>query len=304
MRNLLRPPEPDFDGCRSERLVLPLGDGSGDALAGLLQHPTGAARSLAVLIHGLGGSEEGAYLRVSAAHLLARGHPVLRLNLRGAGASGPLCRFQYHAGRSEDLRDALTALPGGLLADGLVLAGFSLGGNMLLTFLAENGGDFPLRAAASVSAPIDLAASSQRFLEPRNRVYLWYMMRALRRDALRDSTLVSEAERSAVAAARSVWEFDDVFVAPRNGWASAEDYYAACMARQFLLEIRVPTLMVYALDDPWIPSEAYTSFPWNRNPSLHPLLSPGGGHVGFHGRDRRRPWHDGCLARFLDELGF
>lgn len=310
LRNFLRRPGPRFQGVSRERLVLPLSDGSGDSLSALLQRPAdgrgsgcGKGRCLVVLIHGLGGSEESAYAKVSAAHLLARGHPVLRLNLRGAGPSRPLCRLQYHAGRTEDLRDALAGLPDNLLGSGLVLFGFSLGGNMLLKYLGEDGEQTPVRAAVSVSAPIDLAAASRRILEPRNGVYQWHLLRSLQREAVASGQPLSEAERRGVLSSRSVWEFDDRFVAPRNGWDSAQAYYDACMSRQFLSRIRIPTLLVHSLDDPWIPGEPYTSFAWSENPQLVPLLPAGGGHVGFHGRGERRPWHDRCAARFLDALG-
>ena len=96
----------------AERLWLDLADGTGDALAGWLERPA-APRPGApwlVLIHGLGGDETSAYIQTSAAHWLARGHGVLRLNLRGAGPSRERCRFQYHAGRTEDLAAALAAL--------------------------------------------------------------------------------------------------------------------------------------------------------------------------------------------------
>ncbi len=304
LRNALRRPRPDFDGAAQERLVLPLADGSGDALSGLLQRPAGdVVRPLALLIHGLGGSEESAYLRVSAAHLLARGHPVLRLNLRGAGPARALCRFQYHAGRTADLRDVLKGLPADLLGDGLVLVGYSLGANMLLKFLAELADGFPVRAAAAVSAPIDLRASSLRFLERRNGLYVWQMLRNMKREALAAPAELSESERRAIRESRSVWEFDDRYVAPHNGWNSAEAYYAANSARGFLGGIRVPTLVLHSLDDPWIPGEAYTGFPWRENSWLLPVLSERGGHVGFHGRGERRPWHDSCLSLFLYSVG-
>lgn len=304
LRNTLRPPRPVFDGAAQERLVLPLSDGSGDALSALLQQPAhGATRALAVLVHGLGGDERSAYLQVSAARLLARGHAVLRINLRGAGASRPLCRFQYHAGRTEDLRDALEALPAELLREGCVLVGYSLGANMLIKFLAEWADAFPVRAAAAVSAPIDLAATSLRFLQRRNRPYLWVMLRAMKSEALAAPADLCDAERRAILSARTVWEFDDRFVAPRNGWESAQAYYEANSAQHFLSQVRVPTLVMHSLDDPWIPSEPYTGYPWQQNPQLLPVLASGGGHVGFHGRGARVPWHDRCLSLFLGELG-
>jgi predicted alpha/beta-fold hydrolase len=306
LRNVLRGPAIAAEArapSRGKRLILPLGDGSGDRLSALLERPAeDEARPdapLAVLIHGLGGSEESTYLQASAAHLLAEGVPVLRLNLRGAGPSRALCQQQYHAGRTRDLRDALTNLPDSLVRGGLVLVGFSLGGNMLLKFLAEGQGLAPVRAAASISAPIDLAAASKRFLHPRNRFYHLHLLTGMKREALGEGAGVSDEEREVIPTLGSILEFDEKIVAPRGGFAGAADYYAKNHARQFLGAIRVPTLVIQAQNDPWIPARAYTSFDWSSNPALVPLLPRDGGHLGFHGRGDRRPWFDVCLTRLL-----
>jgi predicted alpha/beta-fold hydrolase len=305
LRNVLRPPAPPAPPtAETASLALPLVDGSGDALVARLQRPAfDTGRPLAVLIHGLSGSADSAYMHTSAAALLRRGHPVLRLDLRGAGASRASCRLQYHAGRTADLRDALRGLPEGSLAGGLVLMGFSLGANLLLKFLAEYGAGFPIVAAASVSAPIDLSAASRRFMAPRNRFYQRHMLAAMKAEATAGGAALDDGERRAIASARSVWEFDDRFVAPRNGWSGAEAYYEANMALRFLPEIRTPTLVIHALDDPWIPGETYRAVDWSRHPALLPLLPRSGGHVGFHGRDERQPWHDRCFAALLEALG-
>jgi hypothetical protein len=287
------------------RLELALSDGSGDALVATLNSPLGAGTSdapLVVLVHGLSGSEESAYMLATTRHWLARGHRVVRLNLRGAGPSRALCRLQYHAGRSEDLRDALNALEPELLEAGVIMVGYSLGGNVLLKFVAEQGRAFPIRAAASVSAPIDLSAASQRFLAPRNRFYHQLLLRSMKAECFGGKAEVGEEEGQRVLATRSIFEFDDVFVAPRNGFRDAEHYYDECHARRFLSEIEVPTLLVHALDDPWIPAEAYTSYAWEQNANLHPLLAAGGGHVGFHDGDRSATYHDRCIAHFVDEV--
>jgi hypothetical protein len=240
---------------------------------------------------------------LSARHWLARGHAVLRLNLRGAGPSREHCALQYHAGQSADLRDALAALPPGLLGGGLVLVGYSLGGNMLLKFLAEYGADFPVRAAASVSAPIDLAAASQRFLAPRNRLYHLHLLRNMKRECFGGAARVSESERQRVLEARSIYAFDETFVAPRNGFRNAEHYYEENHARRFLSDISTPTLVIHARNDPWIPADTYTSYPWSSNPNLTPLLASGGGHVGFHERNAQSgTWYDRCVALFLAEV--
>ena len=304
LRNTVAPPRPPLLSYPVERLLVPLADGSGDRLAGLLQRThVPAPRGLVVLIHGLSGTEDSAYMRRSAAALLEAGLNVLRLNLRGAGASRPFCRQQYHAGRTADLRDTLAALDPALSASGLYLLGYSLGGSMLLKFLAEHGAAFRIQAAAAVSAPLDLAAAARRILAPRNRFYQSYLLRYMKEESLGDGAELTDDERAHVHAARTIFEFDDRFVAPRNGYAGAPEYYADNSAARFLPAIRVPTLIVFALDDPWIPSDAYERVAWSDNPNLTPLLSKRGGHVGFHDRGSPIPWHDRCVLTFFTTHG-
>lgn len=301
LRNILVGQCPDLSAYPAALMRLAMRDGSGDVLVGELNRPVPATRPLAVLIHGLTGCQDSLYMLRSAAILLAAGHPVLRLSLRGAGPSRPYCRFQYHAGRSADLRDALLGLPADLLAHGLVLAGYSLGGNMLLKFLAEHGRDFPVLAAASVSAPIDLAVSSQRFLDRRNWLYHRWLLTRMKEETLAGpADALSAEERRIVAGVATVLEFDDRHVAPRNGFADAADYYARCSALGVLPAIEVPTLLIHAEDDPWIPADSYRAAMRAGNERLTCLLAPGGGHVGFHDR-LPVAWHDRCLLQFFGE---
>jgi hypothetical protein len=287
-----------------ERLLLPLDDGSGDRIVATLNRPAVpvAGRPLAILIHGLTGDEASANVRGTAAHLLALGYPVLRLNLRGAGPSRPMSRFQYHAGRTGDLAAVLAALPAALKANGVTAVGYSLGGNMLLKFLGERGRAAPIGAAASISAPIDLAATSRRMEDRRNSFYRAFLVRGIKAEAVAPISDITPAERRAVLAIRTIREFDAVFSAPRNSFDSAEHYYEANSARNFLGGIAVPTLVVHARDDPWVPAEPYLTYRWRDNPALVPLLAPGGGHVGFHGTDRRAAWHDLAIGQFFDAV--
>jgi len=301
LRNSLRP-FPDLSGWCAERLILPLPDG--DRLLGLLQKGY-TERPLVLLLHGLTGSEASHYVRATTAVFLSAGWSVLRLNLRGAGPSGPLCRQGYHSGRSEDLRLALQVLRRSqphLLERGVIPVGYSLGGNIVLKMLGEGGLPVAVPAAASVSAPIDLAEAQRCLMRPRNALYQRYLLNAMRAELFASAQPLTEEERRAAEQARTVLAFDDALTAPRNGFAGALDYYARSSALPLLGRIAVPTLLMHAEDDPWIPVEAYRSPSIDANPNLTRLLAPGGGHVGFHGRGSLIPWHDRCLLRFFSAL--
>jgi predicted alpha/beta-fold hydrolase len=303
LRNFLilstRGPIGDLSPWPAERLLLSMQDGSGDRLAASLHRPAQQRRAPVLLIHGLTGGEDSSYIRSSAAHLLKAGHPVIRLNLRGTGPSRPTCRLQYHAGRSQDLVDAIAALPQELVADGLFAVGYSLGGNVLLKLLGEGRHGLPIRAAASVSAPIDLARSAQRIVHWRNHLYHRWLLGRMIAEAVPGT--IDAAEREAVLTARDIIDFDDRFVAARNGFAGAADYYRQCSAIAHLDRIDVPCLVIHALDDPWIPGAIYREVDWAANPALTPLLPTTGGHVGFHAAGDPVAWHDRRIGRFFAE---
>jgi uncharacterized protein len=296
LRNFLRGIPTDLP--RGERLLLEVT--GGDRLAARLDRPSGpVARPLIVLVHGLAGSEESGSVVASTRHHVGQGWPVLRLNLRGSLPSRPTAAGHYHAGRTGDLADALRGLPAEFTRYGIVLLGQSLGGNLVLKFMGEGGQDLPMLAAIAVSAPIDLAATCAKMLSRRNFVYQRYMLAAMKREALAPGAAVSTSERAAIAAARNVYEFDDRFIAPRFGYRGAEDYYESNAAKHFLAGIARPALVLHALDDPWVPGACYTAINWSRLPMIKAVLTPDGGHLGFHGQGSRVPWHDRVTAWWL-----
>ena len=291
-----------LDGHAGERLYFPLADGSDDRLAAILNRAASATRlPLIVLVHGLTGLEDSFYMRESAGHFLSRGFSVLRLNLRGAGRSRPYCRTQYHAGSSDDLARLFASLPAGLTASGVVAVGYSLGANLLLKYLGERGGTAKIDAAAVVSAPLDLAGTSRRLDRWRNIPYQRYLLRYMKAEAVAPGAELSSAERRAILGARSVWAFDHGYSAPRAGYGGAADYYARTACGRFLAGVTVPTLIVHALDDPWIPPEPYREFDWQGHRNLRALLTSHGGHVGFYGGNGAA-WHDLAIARFFERL--
>jgi predicted alpha/beta-fold hydrolase len=304
VRNFLRRPAVNLAAYTSERILLPLDKQSGDRASAVLHQPRTTSeghRPAVILIHGLTGCEDSVYIRASAAHLLRAGFPVLRLNLRGAGPTRPHCGLHYHAGRSDDFRLMLEGLPPALTQRGMVAVGFSLGGNLLLKYLGELGSSVPILAAATVSAPLDLTATAHRIAAPRNALYHWYFLRECQREVLAPASVVTPEEHQAALGAQNLWQFDDRFTAPRNGFDGAADYYKRNSSRIFLDEIAVPTLVIHALDDPIVPDEPYREYDWRRNRRLLPMLQPKGGHVGFHDR-AGGTWHDRATQSFFERV--
>lgn len=270
----------------------------GDRLSGML-HESGVGNGrLVVLIHGLTGCEDSAYVRASARHFLENGFDVFRANLRGAGPSRADCRRMYHAGGSADLALWLSILDGeGLGTAGCFAVGYSLGANILLKYLAEAGGDARVDQAVAVSVPLDLAAVSTRLEAKRNRGYHRWLLRRMKADWHAGPLEISPEQAAVLEAAETIREFDNGVVAPMNGFRDAADYYASCASGPLLDRIAVPTLAIHADNDPWIPVDAHRALGQGL-PMVNILLSHGGGHVGFHGKGGR--WHDRCAMAFFN----
>ena len=228
-------------------------------------------------------------MSLATAFFIARGYPVLRVNQRGAGPSRPFCRREYHAGSSTDFATFIEKLDPNLTRHGILPIGFSLGGNMLLKFLGTAGRHYPIKRAAAVSAPIDLAQSCLSLQRWRNFGYHRYILTRLKRHCTAPGAELTRTERQSILSARSLWQFDDQFTARRNGYANADDYYRENAAKNFLHDIAQPTLLIHAKDDPFVPVTPYFDRRCRGNSKLHLLLPQSGGHLGFH--DPAGLWH-------------
>lgn len=299
----------------SRMLLVDMHDESGDRLVATVHRSRSAERrrggpALVVLIHGLGGSAESSYIRATARGLLMVGHNVLRIDLRGAGWSGDHAQGLYHAGRTEDVRDVLrqaAALPEARDEQGevsLAVMGFSLGGNMTLKLLGEPLEDVPVHAGIAVSAPLDLSVGAEHLHHMWFGFYERFVLSGLREDLARSGPAsgLTPAEVDAVARARTLIDFDNAVTAPRNGWVDAAEYYAVNSSAQYLPRIETPTLVIHAIDDPMIPAGPYQAIDWDglaQDGPVRRLITPHGGHVGFHERGKRFPWYVGQTVRFL-----
>jgi len=308
------------DPQQAQTLKVPVDDGA--SLLALLDLPIeGPAHALVLLCHGLGGSSESEGSRRLAMALRLEGFAVLRLNLRGAGEGRALAPGSYAAECNRDLLPVLRrarqiagelGMPGGPLP--LAGAGISLGGSILLnaTVAARRQGESGLDALACLSSPLDLEACSRQFERPRNRLYQRWLVRRLRHQVVEDPHGIEDDLRRALCSAerpRSIRAFDALITAPRWGHASVEAYYASASPLRWLTSdlSLPPTLLLQAIDDPWVPADAALALQQRRlhgealNPRVELCLPACGGHNGFHapGDSPNSCWSDRLTALWL-----
>ena len=295
IRNVLPGRLAGIPAASGRRIEIPLGDGSGDRLAARF-HPGRAALPAVILVPGLTGCEASRHVLQSAAAWAARGAPVVRLNLRGSPPGRALARGHYHMDRAQDLADACVAVGGldpAIRRAGIVIVGFSLGGAIALRLAQSPALPALVKAVVAVSAPLDLVATAERMVRPRNRLYERWLLDRLRRETEPLWRAAPESVRAAVRRARHIRDFDDALTAKEAGFRDAADYYVSCSPLRGMDRLRVPTLLIHADDDPWVPPPAVAE-----GPRLRVLVTRGGGHVGFHGAGSRMPWHVDAAARF------
>ncbi|MEO9591496.1 YheT family hydrolase [Rhodopirellula bahusiensis] len=261
-----------------------------------------ADKPLVTIFHGMGGHALSRYMRSAGERLNANGYDVLLWNHRGAGRSASKCARFHHPGLTADvchLTEYLKEERPEWTRNGLACIAFSLGANLLLKYLAESGSNSNFDAAVSVSAPLDMKITSQNLQTGSNRVFDQYLLHKQCDELLRSSAELTDDERATLSSVSSVWELDDQFTGPRFGYEGAKDYYAENSAIDSLQQIRTPTLLLHAKDDPVVVPEVFEGIAWDDNESLHPMLCESGGHTGFLSHDRSR-WHETAAIAFLD----
>jgi predicted alpha/beta-fold hydrolase len=244
------------------------------------EHPTILA------LHGLNGSSDAHYMKGIAGKAFARGMNVVRLNQRNCGDTEHLSAGLYHSGLTADPRFVVDEL---IAVDGLTsiaLAGYSLGGNLALKLAGEYGADAPaaVRAVAAVSPILEISLCVRALERRENVLYEWNFVRGLKQRMRRKERVRPGAfDLSLLKRIRTVRDFDEVYTAPYFGFADAEDYYHRASAMRVVDRIRVPTLIITAEDDPFVPSQPFQDRKVTGNPNITLQVCEHGGHCGFIG---------------------
>ena len=268
----------------------------------------GASRPHVLMLHGLEGSVRSHYVGGVFEQARRRGWHASLITFRGCGSAPNVARRFYHSGETSDVAFAFQTLSERWPAAPWLLAGVSLGGNVLLRWLGDlaDAASVRIRAAAAVSVPFDLEAGARNIARGFARVYDRAFLKSLRRKAIAKLALYPDLfSRERLERARNVIEFDDAVTAPVHGFEGASDYYTRCSSMHSLPRIRVPTLLLAARDDPFLPRQALdrAARVAATNPALELELHDHGGHVGFVAG--ARPWHPFYFAewrvfRFFD----
>ena len=296
LRSSLIPPEKDPP--LKTRLFLKMRDG--DTLTARVDTSTSQThKPLIVLIHGLTGSERSTNIIASTNYFIDQGWRVLRLNLRGSAPTRPLACGHYHAGKTEDLVDALRELPAELTNNGIILIGHSLGGNLILKFLGEAHDIENLLCGVAVSSPLNLKKTCAQMMKKRNRFYQRHILKAMKEESLERGAILTDTQREAIVNSNTLYDFDNDFIAPLFGYRDAPHYYDTNSSESFLGKITRPILIIHALDDPWIPSESYLEKDWKDYPCIETAISKKGGHMGFHGQGNNVAWHNRITDEWL-----
>ena len=247
-----------------------------------------AERLTVILLHGLEGSSRSQYVIGNAGKLWLAGANVVRMNMRNCGGTESLSPTLYHSGLSGDVRAVMTALTRQFHLRRVALVGYSMGGNLVLKLAGELGAEShthpapQLCAVAAVSPAVDLAESADALHLWHNRIYERRFLKALIERFRRKVTLFPRVyDPSRADDLRSLRDFDERVTAFYAGFTGASDYYFRASSSRVLESIAVPTLILHALDDPFIRLTPESRAKIAGNPSITLVEPAHGGHCAF-----------------------
>lgn len=290
-------------GLAGEQHKISLSDGDQIVLQDNSPDDWRPGSSVALLMHGLTGCHNSGYMVRIARKLTAAGVRVFRMDHRGVGAGRGLAKCPYHAGRSDDLRQVVSWLETQVPDSPILLAGFSISGNLLLKYLGEEPAPSPAVTRASAVCPPILLSECVRFMRTSlpGRLYdrqfaRWLVGEVLNSPLWRDDVPLAKDYRRV----RRILDFDEAYTAPASGFVDAADYYHQSSAASRISDITVPTLVLAARDDPMVPSTSFDGLAPPDCVRIH--MTDQGGHLGFYCRRGMLPdryWMDWFVIDWL-----
>jgi len=281
----------DFQGAARERITTP-----DDDFLDLDWYRQESSRCV-IISHGLEGNSDRSYVLGMARAFFLKGYDVLAWNYRGcSGEPNRQLRF-YHSGATDDLHTVSLHAAGHY--NQLYLVGFSLGGNLTLKYLGEGIAPAAVSRAVALSVPLNLHTSCLEISKPSNWIYTHRFLRSLSAKVRAKKGLASVLDVSRLDTVKNLLDFDEHFTGPLHGFAGALDYYQRCSSIHALPYIKIPTLVISALNDPFLSKECY---PEETYPNVTLEYPSRGGHVGFAQFDRNGLyWSEMRALSFIED---
>jgi predicted alpha/beta-fold hydrolase len=258
-----------------------------------------SSRPTAILVHGLEGSSNSQYVIGNSNKLWRAGCNIIRMNMRNCGGTEALSPTLYHSGLSNDVLEVMNFFVAQHGLQSMSLIGYSMGGNLVLKLAGELGTSAPpeLRSVIGVSPALDLGASADALHRPQNRVYELKFLRALLMRYRRKVALFPHVyDPNLATGIRSLRELDDRITALYSGFTGSDDYYYRAAAARVIDQIAVPTLILHALDDPFVRITEESCRRLEANPNIHLITTHHGGHCAFLAQPDADTGYDGYWA--------
>lgn len=259
---------------------------------------------IVILLHGLEGDASRVYIKGMVHVLNKAGYTTVAVNFRGCSGEPNIALRSYHSGETSDLDTVIQHLIALNTYKSMYLAGFSLGGNVLLKYLGEKGEEVPsvIKAAVALSVPCDLRSSAVELAKPHNSIYMRRFLRTLKNKLqAKAASYPDKIDVSGMSSIKNFQQFDDNYTAPMFGFANAEDYWKKSSCISYLPAIRVPALLINALDDPFLGPECYPYKEAENSDYLYLETPQHGGHVGFMSFGNSHYWSETRALEFIRE---
>ncbi len=264
------------------------------------------SRNLVIVLHGLEGSSDSQYARGIARYFNGQKWDALAINHRGCSGENNRQAHSYHMGATADISYIIEYVEANYDYESIVLVGFSLGGNVTLKYVGEQGDNLPkiVKAAAAFSVPIEIPTANKQISRPKNAMYMKRFINSMINKAQekmdRDDCDFPVFENFNP---KNFNEFDEMLTAPVHGFKSAQEYWEKSSSLQFIPNIKIPTLLVNAQDDTFLSKECYPIELSEAHPHFHFEMPKYGGHCGFYERDKEGfVWFEKRAFEFVSEV--
>ena len=265
------------------------------------------SKTLVILIHGLEGSSQSKYILAATSEFNNEAMDTVAFNLRGCSGEDNLLLQTYHSGKTDDVHFIINYILKNYSYQNIVLAGYSLGGNLTLKYMGEFAKTISskIKCAIAVSVPVDLASSSVAMSSYKNKIYMEAFLKTLRLKVLEKAHKFPEfkLDKDKLFKAKAFSDFDALYTAPVYGYSGAEDYWEKASSKPYLKSIETPTLLISSEDDPFLAAACFPIKEAKTSKNFYLEMTKYGGHVGFISSfliDKNR-WLENRMLNFIKQ---